>query len=391
MYDEIGNRMLTLLFVLCLPLSWAASAIGSIYRWITIAIFCLFIIRSRANVRVEKMSQPMLLAMSALVAFSILSMIWGKSISDGIKMSLSFFVMFFVAIVFASNNYGKEMLGKKFDQCWIIVGIVSACLFIFGDRAQVGIYGSRTTLQILGTRTDPNEFAGLFAIPIAINVYYIFGLNKKKKAINVLAMLIEIYAVVLSGSRGALVACAMSIFVTIVICVKMTLGNILAIVAAISILIFVFFHYLLPLVPEDVIERMNIQVLLADGGGGRKVIWKSALDQYLNGNIFRILFGYGANGLIAQGERGATGAMHNYYLQLLTNYGVIGLSLYLNLFWKSIRKFWHCNRKYVAGLIAMAVLSLTLTTSPNYKPLWILMMMAMVPERNLSEMEEDGK
>ena len=383
--------MLPVLFILCLPLSWAASAIGSIYRWITIVLFGLYMIKNRARIRIYRKSRSMLFAMGILVAFVMLSTIWSRSVSDGIKSSLSFFIMFLIALVFVSDIYGEKALSIKFDQSWIVVGIVSACLFIFGDRAQVGIYGSRTTLQILGTRTDPNEFAGLFAIPISINIYHLFKARENKKTINVLALLIEIYAVILSGSRGAMVSCIISAVITFAVCVKITLKNILISVIAITTLIFIFVQYLLPLVPADVLKRMSIQVLLNDGGGGRQAIWSSALDQYLNGNVFRMLFGYGANGLLAQGERGQTGAMHNYYLQVLTNYGLIGLGLYLNFLWMSVRKFWHCNRKYVAGLIAMAALSFTLTTSPNYKPLWILMMMAMIPEKNLIEMEERSK
>lgn len=391
MHIRLKNWMMPLLFILFIPLSWAACAVGSVYRWIIILLFGFSMIKNKAKIRVEKMSQPILLAMSALVAFSVLSTIWSKSVADGIKNSLTFFVMLLVALVFVSGNYGEKTISKTLDICWIIVGITSACLFIFGDRAHVGIYGSRTTLQILGTRTDPNEFAGLFAIPIAVNVYCLFHSTGKKKTINMLAMLIEIYAVILSGSRGAMVSCMISIFFSSIISVKMTFKNIFTVIVVASVLIFVFVWVLLPLVPGDVIERMSIQVLVADGGGGRKTIWTSALDQYLNGNIFRILFGYGANGLIAQGERGETGTMHNYYLQILTNYGLIGIALYLNLLWKSICKFWRCNRKYAAGLIAMAALSFTLTTSPNYKPLWILMMMAMIPEKNLLEMEEELK
>lgn len=391
MYTNTRNEILPVLFILCLPLSWAASAIGSIYRWITIALFGLYVVKNRVKIKIYRKSRPMLIAMSVLVAFVMLSIIWGRSASDGITSILSFVTMLLIALLFASDVYGEKTLDIKLDQSWIAVGIVSACLFIFGDRAQVGIYGSRTTLQILGTRTDPNEFAGIFAVPISVNIYHLFRERGNKKIINVFALMIEMYAVILSGSRGAMVSCAISTVTTLALCVRITLKNVIVSLIAITILVLVFAQYLLPLVPVDVLKRMSIQVLLNDGGGGRRAIWFSALDQYINGDALRMLFGYGANGLLAQGERGQTGAMHNYYLQVLTNYGLIGLGLYLNLLWMSLRKFWHCNRKYVAGLIAMAALSFTLTTSPNYKPLWILMMMAMIPEKNLIEMEERSK
>lgn len=378
-----------LLFVLCLPLSWAASAIGSVYRWITLLVFFFCIVKNKAKIRIAKTSMPIFLAMSFMVGFSVFSMIWGTSISEGIKGALSFILMYLVAIVFVSFDYGKSRLSERLDQFWIAVGIISACLFIFGDRAKIGLYGSRTSLRILGTSTDPNEFAGLFAVPLAVNVYYAFTAKGRKRIINILAMAVEMFVVLLSGSRGAMIACIISMTLTILFCIQMSIKNILILSIVVLLLAVVFARYVLPLVPADILVRMKLQTILNDGGGGRSTIWESALEQYWNGNVFRILFGYGANGLIAVGERGATGTMHNYYLQVLTNFGLVGLGIYLNLFWKAVRRFWICNRKYVPGLIAMAALSLTLTTTPNYKPIWILLMTAMIPQSNLAEMEKD--
>ena len=383
------KKWIPLLFVLFLPLSWAASVIGSVYRWITLTLFGYCLVKNRAKIKIEESSQAIFLSMSILVAYSVISIVWGKSFDESIKSAFSFILMYFVAIVFVSYNYGEDSLGDKLDQFWSIVGIICSILFLFGERAKVGIYGSRTSLKILGTSTDPNEFAGLFAITLAVNVYYIFNSRGSKRNINILAMVVGLYSVLLSGSRGAMVSCVISIVLAVIPCVQVSLKKMLVLLAVAVLLGVVFIRYLLPLIPNDIVARMALQTVLSDGGGGRSTIWRNGLEQYLNSNILRILFGYGANGLIAIGERGSTGAMHNYYLQVLTNFGLIGLCLYFNLLWNVFRKFWICNRKYVPALIAMMALSFTLTTTPNYKPIWILLMTTLIPQRNLNGNEED--
>lgn len=379
------TRWIPLLLVLCLPLSWAASAIGSIYRWITLALFGYYILENKAKVKIDESSKTVLISMCALVTYILFSIGWGNSLAESLKSALGFLLMFFVGVVFSSYNYGEVTLCSKLDQIWTIVGIISSILFIFGDRAIIGEYGSRTSLRILGTNTDPNEFAGLFAITLAVNTYYVFNSKGIKRSINFMAMIAGIYSVLLSGSRGAMIACSISILLTLLFCVHASFKSIFSICIIAVLLGMVFVKYLLPLVPTDVVARLDLRMIFADGGGGRSVLWESGIEKYLNSNLFRMLFGYGANGMLITGERGVTGAMHNYYLQLLTNFGLIGFSLYLCLLWNILRKFWGENRKYASALIAMMVLSATLTTTPNYKPLWILMMTSMIPTDNFMD------
>lgn len=384
------KKWMPLLLVLFLPLSWAASSIGSVYRWITLILFGYFLIKNRAKIKIEKSSKSILMPMFFLVIYSVFSIVWGKSLDESFKSAFSFLLIFIVAIIFSSYNYGEKSLSSKLDQLWIIAGIISSILFIFGERAEIGEYGSRTSLRILGTNTDPNEFAGLFAITIAVCVYHIFNSKGTRRNISIIALVLGTYSVLLSGSRGALIACVISAFFTVVFCTHVTPKSFITFSIVVVLMGVVIAKYLLPLVPADVIARMDLRMLANDGGGGRALLWKSGLEQYLNSNVFRILFGYGANGLMIIGERGITGAMHNYYLQMLTNFGLIGLFLYLNLLRKILQRFWICNRKFVPALLGMMVLSATLTTTPNYKPLWILMMTALIPKKNLMNKREDG-
>ena len=374
-----------LLLVLFLPLSWASCFAGSIYRWVILILFGSYLIKYKFKIKIDSSSKKLVFALLIFVIYVVMSLFWGTDLDEGITSVFGFILIIMVAIIFSSYNSENINIYNKLDEVWITVGIISGLLFIFGDRAKIGEYGSRTSLRILGTSTDPNEFAGLFVISSAICIYHIINSKGKKKWISVVAFSLGIYSVLLSGSRGAMLSCAISIIMTVFLCTKASLKKIITFLIISIIGILFFMKYLIPLVPVDVIERLDLSMLLKDGGSGRSVLWKSGLDQYFGGNVFRIIFGYGANGLLVIGERGTTTTMHNYYLQVLINFGIVGLTLYLTLLWNIFKRYWKYNRKYACALCAMAVLSATLTTTPNYKPLWILMMMAFIPLNVLTD------
>lgn len=377
-----------LLLVLFLPLSWAASFAGSIYRWIILLLFGYMLVKQKFKIKIDWSSKPLFFLFLFFLIYISLSLLWGKNLSEGFTSIFSFILILMVAIIFSSYDYDGIDLYEKLDKAWILVGIVSGILFIFGDRAQIGEYGSRASLRILGTNTDPNEFAGLFVISSSVCMYHIINSNGLKKYISILAIILGIYSILLSGSRGAMISCAISIFMTVLFCTNISIKKILSFLMLSIILIIFFVEFVIPLVPIDVIERLGFSAILKDGGSGRAILWRSGIEQYFSGNIFRIIFGYGSNGLLVTGERGITATMHNYYLQVLTNFGMIGITLYLSILWNIIKRFWRYNRKYASSLLAMMILSITLTTTPNYKPLWILMMMAFIPIKALADKNE---
>ena len=70
--------------------------------------------------------------------------------------------------------------------------------------------------------------------------------------------------------------------------------------------------------------------------------------------------------------------MHNQYIQQLTNFGIIGLLLYIYLLTKTHTAIKYHNLKYLGAFWGMVLMGLTLSMSSSYKPLWILLMMAFV-------------
>ena len=224
-------------------------------------------------------------------------------------------------------------------------------------------------------------------------LYHLFSEKKiGAKIVFTMLALAEFYAVLLSGSRGALIgtiiACLITLFSAGILDFKKLIVGILAAI----VIMWLIFTYLLPNIPADILRRLTIESMLADGGSGRTTIWASGMSQWLEGNPLKWFIGYGVDGIQAVGERGVGGTLHNTILQQIANYGLIGLFLFLSILWNAYKEIRTNNPRYLGAFFGMLLMSLTLSMGPAYKPLWILLMMGFVVDHSGEEsMENDGK
>ena len=367
-----------MIFILALPFSWASSVFGSIYRAIAILLLLAYLLLNVGKVRLRPDNQVVRRAFTYYVLFAAATMIWTTNRTTGYSEILGMLLVLIIAYVFSSYSY-DDLSNAAIDYCWIIAGAVAAIIYLRGGSANVGIYGNRTTLMILGTATDPNEFSSIFVVSVSLMLAHI--MNNKRfiiKAGFAALSLIELYVVLMAGSRGALIGVLIAVFVTLFLTGKISAkGMIISIIASI-LLLWVVTVYILPYIPNDILTRLSIKSMINDGGSGRTTIWKSGMEQWANGNPIRWLIGYGVDGIKAHGIRGDTGTMHNQILQQIVYYGIIGLILYLRLIWVAYESIRHDNRRYLGAFLGIMFMSLTITMGAHCKILWIIIMMAFV-------------
>ena len=113
------------------------------------------------------------------IGYSIITMFWSTNFSAAVTNSMSLVLLSLIVLVFfATDLYDEDE--TNIDKCWIFSGIICTVIYIFGDRTSIGEYGSRTSMTILGTPTDPNEFASIFIVPISLALYEL--LHKEVRA-----------------------------------------------------------------------------------------------------------------------------------------------------------------------------------------------------------------
>ena len=270
----------------------------------------------------------------------------------------------------------KNIDSQIIEKCWVLVGVICIALYMFGEKTAVGEYGSRTSMMIMGTPTDPNEFASIFIVPASLIVYNLFH-NKKNKIIEVIILILMVYCVLMSGSRGALISLVVAFLITYFMYGKVNMKTMMISIVAIVIIGIITVQYLLPMIPKDVLARLSLTALMEDGGSGRGTLWIDAINKIWNGSVWRMLFGYGQYGLTA-GIEGLTQTMHNQLLQQLSNYGIVGLASYILLIYKVFKALFSRCPQYIGAFMGIMLMSMTITMSVAYKILWILFLMPTV-------------
>lgn len=388
--EKANWKIATSLFILFIPFSWAQVAIGSIYRILTIILVGYVLLKSKGKFFIKKSNEKGFGSFFVYIFYCTITNFWNKSFNSGILNSMGLGLIFIVFFIFATERYTKDYQ-RFLEKCWIIVGFLSVILFKLG-RTSVGEYGSRTSLKLLGTATDPNEFSGLFIISIGFTLLFFLQVDKliKKLALGLLIFM-QLYVTILSGSRGSLISVIFMMIYTFILNKKINVKLLLKFLILVVILCLLLYKLIIPIVPEDILNRLSIQALIIDGGSGRSDIWKDALEQMISGSIINFIFGHGVDGILAGGIH-ITRTMHNQFVQNFVCYGCIGLILYVNFIFNIFKLLNKYNKKYIGIFFGMLIMSMTITMGPSYKPLWLFMYMALVhPYKKRRKLELDEK
>lgn len=364
---QYRSNWLVYLYVLFLPFSWINVVFGSLYRLFMIFSFLLFFLLRKKNESGNSINKTFLLLWSVFWGYEVLSSFWAKNFSlEAQNNPMSIFLLYTFVLI---CSYHSPFFESSISTCWLYAGIISILSFFYGFT----VFGlqDRLSISLFGTVTDPNEYAGLFSIttPFLLNYFFV---SKKiiVKLFLFLTFIVESYIILATGSRGALLATLVCIFVFFLFSLKLKFSFIL-----ISILFFLsfllLFDDLLLLIPETVLNRLTVDSFMDDAGSNRNYIWREAYQSFSEDNLFYIIFGTGSDGVSAL----YTTTMHNNFLQILFNYGVVGFCLYLfllfKIFLRIIRE--HMSVCYLAAFFGILVMSSTITMSVVYKPFWIFL------------------
>lgn len=368
---QINGSLFIYAFIIALPFSWASFVVGSVYRTLTLLLFVGFLFVSKFVIYCPMEKRGLFFCWVFYLGYSTASVLWAVNSQAAIINSMSLILMSFIVMVFFSNQLTREE-GDVVDKCWMLVGVVCIIFYIFGEKTTVGEYGSRTSMIIMGTETDPNEFASAFIVPFAIILFNILS-EKGQRILQYIMIIIMIYCVLMSGSRGAFFSILVVALFSLIQSGKINKKSILFFFIAGALMTAIIFQFIIPMIPDDVLVRMSLKTLLEDGGSGRADLWSDGLKKIWSGSSLRMVFGYGQYGLTV-GTSGTSQTMHNQFIQQLSNYGIVGLLLYIILIFKSYKTIKINCPRYIGAFWGMMFMSLTITMSVAYKLLWILLL-----------------
>lgn len=275
-------------------------------------------------------------------------------------------------LVLSMFSYNKRELGK-IKKAMVYSGWFILLLMTF--YSNISLMDARLIVVVNGAFQDPNYLCGFLIFTI---IYYFEEFMQKRKKSAFVIMCVFIVFVLLTGSRGGLVATLGSILFYAVIWIKHKRFNFSSIIKLLSLifLLSIFFNIALDILPASVAQRYDTSFTLTDEGAGRWHIWESILYNYKASTEFNKLFGWGAGTIRYFTYSGDVG--HNIWIESLMEIGIIGvvilLIFYLTYFKKACKM-----HEYIAAASFVGYMIMTMSLSLcSYKPIWNVILLIML-------------
>ena len=368
--QKLANRqisshcILSCLYFLLLPTTIAVNSAGnSILKLATIPIGLFFLFTLLlSNRKLQINGVHLALVIYTLSAISTLFMNASAEAKDYVIGYILNAALYICLTIIPYNKAELELMEKIQILLLVILNVLT--LFSNGTQAD------RTTLMIMGQTSDPNYFVGFFIFPLTVALQKL--ISGKHPLLYLLLIVMSLYSVFLSGSRGGFLAIAVTIAGFAVLYPSGFVKRILFLSGGL-VLLFALWTVFKPVLPENIVERMTLSAVVETGGTGRVVIWKSMIREIVD-QPEKLLLGRGINAmhrLFVDGSWTVVVA-HNQVVQTVYNQGLIGLISFLVLTGIS---FFRClkNRKIVSiAIIGMMALSISLSFNQTTRTFWNL-------------------
>lgn len=292
--------------------------------------------------------------------------------SDIINGSSEFsFILYLFTIILLGNFVISIKHLKLLELGFVIATLVlSIYAFVFLKEFETTIYGSEYQRVYW---IDPNYLGSVLTIGMVISFYRLFNKSNQNKFFTVFFLTVFILGFITLGllaSRGAFVAAIVPIaYILYKETNSLKSIIILAIVLLITAYVLSYFN-----VFGGLIDRFNDGTIST--GSNRTVIWEKSFDRFINSNTLIIFFGGGNDysyELCGKAIGTKIASPHNNFLQILFDYGIVGLIAYLSIFYKIVKENIN-NTQIISLVILISIICLTLVPL-MYLPFWLLIML----------------
>lgn len=364
--DKISNKKLYIFFLgiylICLPLNaLGISGFGSALK--LLSFFPILI----ALLDYKNFKNNSFLKVYFLFAlFSLFSFVWSYASDKSLSRALTYFSLLLLMSSTCFFDY-NEKDAKKIKQCLIWSSRISAVIVLV-----FGTYSAGRLLLRGVLNEDPNYYCAYLMFAAVAAVQTLISNQKVwRKAIAITEIAIYIMIILLTGSRGGLLAVGAAVLIFLLFNAKKQ--SFKTIFKKTTIIVIVALAYIVAInqLDPEIAERFTIDSVVESGGTHRTEIWLQGLDLFSKSNFLRKTFGYGSASIrvdFAHYGYYHTNVMHNIFLETLVEIGVAGLLIYLSYIIILLVKSWRLKDRFAfAIMIGMIVLSVS-TSIYAFKP-----------------------
>lgn len=381
--EQVGMHcILTALYFLMLPLTiWTNEYGASLLKLLTIPIGGYFLISFIFYKKEFQINMVHLLLLFYTIS-TLLTLFVDRS-ANSVEFVIGYFLNAAIYICISIVSYNEREM-KILEDVQVVLLIILTASVLYNNT----IVHNRTTLAVFGQASDPNYFVGYFIFPIVVVMKKI--VEKEHIIFNTVLMGASMYVIFQTGSRGGFAAVLVTLVAFSLIYPKKIKTKLLLLVGG-SVFIALIWIALSPTFSREVIERMTINAVVESQGTHRFEIWESALKEIKNSS-WELIFGRGidATHKMVVGGVEQSAVMHNHFIQVIYNQGVLGFLIFFTLtgaaFVRCIKK-----RETVAiAILGMLALAVSLSFNQTTRTFWNLIAYAAIAfPKEVKETDED--
>lgn len=302
------------------------GVLGSVTKYYIFAIMMYVLLKNRFCIRVYHFHKAFLI----WLLYLFISLLWTDNYHIFRINVLSQVGMVGLLIMLTMKSYTREFAENIAKVMWLSSFIISFLAMFFGQSYRGGSE-LRQVLVLFGQEADPNNQAAFALIGLSIALYFLIYENKYRIP-AVITIAVNAISMFLTGSRGGLVSLvAIAAFVILFnppyAKLSSKIRKTVMVILAVVVVLFVLRRY----IPEDIVDRL-IGLDSYAGGSERTNIWNNGL-RLLSKNL-NIIFGAGWG--CYYGYNGYFTAMHNTYISMLCDVGIIGFLLFFAPIFKKL-------------------------------------------------------
>lgn len=281
------------------------------------------------------------------------------------------------------KSYTSKQL-NYFSHCIELGGILACLLIIINGKAYYGQELRYTIILATGPQ-DPNFTSILLCLPLIVfllRVYY--NPNKFNCIICSTGALLLMFTIVLTGSRTGMIALTMIIITMFISAllkykkekkIKLTWGKVIVILVIVAIIL----STIILILPDQIIGRIfnynnlyqydNSSII---AGSPRLNIWINAIEILFHRPI--VGFGLGMNDYYLLQHSGLITALHNTFIDVWFQFGIIGFVMYIYIFFNFVKCIFITKCYPLTTLIFVLLVGCMFLDMFYGREIWIILM-----------------
>ncbi len=316
--DKITEYMIYLYFALTFFEPYLNGVLGSVTKYYVLLLILIVTYNNELKIRLR----PYIVPYVIWLAYLFVSLLWTDRLRIYRLHSFSQIGMIGLLVALTMRSYEKRIIDNIVKVMWTSSFIISLLAMFFGNSYHDAVE-TRQVLVLFGVEIDPNNQAAFALVGISIALYYLIY-EKKYIVISIGTLLVNAVSMFMTGSRGGLVSLvAVALFIFFFDPAGASFSTKIRNLAMLAIGATVLLIALQKYIPEDILDRLT-NVDSYESGSERTIVWENGL-KLLFTNL-NVIFGAGWGDYY--GYNGFYKAMHNTYLAMLCDVGVLGFSLF---------------------------------------------------------------